>query len=31
MLQLCGGMMIGIGVWAYIEKNKYYYQDIQVG
>lgn len=21
--------MIGIGVWAYIEKNKYYYQDIQ--
>ena len=21
--------MIGIGVWAYVEKNKYYYQDIQ--
>lgn len=21
--------MIGVGVWAYVEKNKYYYQDIQ--
>ena len=21
--------MVGVGVWAYIEKNKYYYQDIE--
>ncbi|XP_060573817.1 tetraspanin-14-like, partial [Ruditapes philippinarum] len=29
VLWLCGGIMIGIGVWAYIEKNKYYYQSIE--
>ncbi|KAK3095346.1 hypothetical protein FSP39_013509 [Pinctada imbricata] len=26
---LFGGVLIGIGVWAYIEKNKYYYKEIQ--
>ena len=30
MLQLVGAVMIGTGVWAFIEKNKYYYQDIEV-
>ncbi|KAL4231235.1 Tetraspanin-33 [Mactra antiquata] len=29
MLWLCGGIMLGIGVWAYIEKSKDFYQDIQ--
>ncbi|KAL3865084.1 hypothetical protein ACJMK2_006715 [Sinanodonta woodiana] len=25
---LCGGLMMGVGVWAYIEKNKYYFQEV---
>ncbi|XP_052772415.1 tetraspanin-33-like [Mya arenaria] len=29
VLWLCGVLMIAIGVWAFIEKNKYYYQQIE--
>lgn len=29
LLWLCGGALIGIGIWANIEKNKYYYQEIE--
>lgn len=28
VFQLFGGVIIGIGVWAFVEKNKYYQKDI---
>lgn len=28
-LQLLGGVLIGIGVWAFIEKNKFYHKEVQ--
>jgi tetraspanin-33 len=27
--QLFGGVLIGIGIWAYIEKQKYYHKEIE--
>jgi tetraspanin-33 len=26
---MCGGAMVGIGIWAFVEKNKFFYQPIQ--
>ncbi|KAL4227782.1 Tetraspanin-33 [Mactra antiquata] len=25
----CGGVMVGVGIWAFVEKNKYFYQPIE--
>ncbi|XP_045216602.2 tetraspanin-33-like isoform X2 [Mercenaria mercenaria] len=25
----CGGTMVGVGIWAFVEKNKFFYQPIQ--